>query len=222
MKRREFITLLGGGAAAWPLAARAQQPERMRRIGVLMPAVRGRFGISGPHRGVPAGAGSNWAGPSAATCGSTLAGPTANHAELRRYAAELVALAPDVILAPGASALGPLLQATRTVPIVFPFVIDPVGAGFVDSLARPGGNATGFMPFEYSLGGKWLELLKEIAPRVTRAAVLRDAPASGIGQFGAIQSVAPSFGVELSPSQRARRRRDRARRRGLRALPMAA
>ena len=111
-----------------------------------------------------------------------------------------MALAPDVILAPGASALGPLLQATRTVPIVFPFVIDPVGAGFVDSLARPGGNATGFISFEYSLAGKWLELLKEIAPRVTRAAVLRDAAvASGIGQFGAIQSVAPSFGVELSP-----------------------
>ena len=125
---------------------------------------------------------------------------TTNHAELRRHAEELVALAPDVILAPGASALGPLLQATRTVPIVFPFVIDPVGAGFVDSLARPGGNATGFISFEYSLAGKWLELLKEIAPRVTRAAVLRDAAvASGIGQFGAIQSVAPSFGVELSP-----------------------
>ena len=112
----------------------------------------------------------------------------------------MVALAPDVILAPGASPLGPLLQATRSVPIVFPFVVDPVGAGFVDSLARPGGNATGFISFEYGLAGKWLELLKEIAPRVKRAAVLRDAAvASGIGQFGAIQSVAPSLDVELSP-----------------------
>ena len=119
---------------------------------------------------------------------------------IRRHAAELVALAPDVILASGTSTVGPLLQATRSVPIVFPNVVDPVGAGFVDSLARPGGNATGFMNFEFSIGGKWLELLKEIAPRVTRAAVVRDAAvASGIGQFGAIQSVAPSFGVELSP-----------------------
>ena len=119
---------------------------------------------------------------------------------IRRHAAELAALAPDVILAHGASTVGPLLQATRTVPIVFPVVADPVGAGFVDSLARPGGNATGFMTFEYSLSGKWLELLKQIAPSVTRAAVLRDpAIASGIGQFGAIQAVAPSLGVEVSP-----------------------
>ena len=137
---------------------------------------------------------------SAATCGSTPAGPRANAADIRRHAAELVALAPDVILAPGASTVGPLLQATRTVPIVFVAVADPVGAGFVDSLARPGGNATGFMQFEYSMSGKWLELLKEIAPGVTRAAVLRDpAIASGIGQFGAIQAVAPSLGVEVSP-----------------------
>ena len=121
-------------------------------------------------------------------------------ANLRKYAAELAALAPDVILASGTSALGPLLQATRTVPIVFVNVADPVGAGFVDSLARPGGNATGFMQFEYSLSGKWLELLKQIAPGVTRAAVLRDpALTSGIGQFAIIQSVAPSVGVEVSP-----------------------
>ena len=199
MRRREFITLLGGAAAAWPLAARAQQGERMRRIGVLLPAAaddpefQARVGaflqalaLLGWSIGRNVRIDTRWA--------------TTNHAELRRHAEELVALAPDVILAPGASAVGPLLQATRTVPIVFPFVIDPVGAGFVDSLARPGGNATGFMSFEYSLAGKWLELLKEIAPRVTRAAVLRDAAvASGIGQFGAIQSVAPSFGVELSP-----------------------
>ena len=120
--------------------------------------------------------------------------------DIRRYAAELVALAPDVILATGSSTVGPLLQATRTVPIVFAIVADPVGAGFVDSLARPGGNATGFMQFEYSMSGKWLELLKEIAPGVTRVAVLRDpAIASGIGQFAAIQAVAPSLGVEVSP-----------------------
>ena len=125
---------------------------------------------------------------------------TANAAEIRRHAAELAALAPDVILAHGASTVGPLLQATRTVPIVFPVVGDPVAAGFVDSLARPGGNATGFMSYEYSLSGKWLELLKQIAPGVTRVAVLRDpAIAGGTGQFGAIQAVAPSLGVEVSP-----------------------
>ena len=162
---------------------------------------------------------SNWAGPSAATCGSTPAGPRANAAEIRRHAAELVALAPDVILAHGASTVGPLLQATRTVPIVFPIVADPVGAGFVDSLARPGGNATGFMNFEYGMGGKWLELLKEIAPGVTRVAVLRDpATPTGTGQFGVIQAVAPSLGVEVSPVNVRDAPRDRARRRGIRAL----
>jgi putative ABC transport system substrate-binding protein len=198
MRRREFLGVFGS-VAAWPLAASAQQPERMRRIGILVPAAAdhsefqtrvGAFlqalALLGWTEGRNLRIDTRWA--------------TTNHAELRRHAEELVALAPDVILAPGASALGPLLQATRSVPIVFPFVIDPVGAGFVDSLARPGGNATGFISFEYSLAGKWLELLKEIAPRVTRAAVLRDAAVSpGIGQFGAIQSVAPSLGVELSP-----------------------
>ena len=125
---------------------------------------------------------------------------TANAADIRRHAAELVALAPDVILAHGDSTVGPLLQATRTVPIVFPIVADPVGAGFVDSLARPGGNATGFMNFEYSMGGKWLELLKQIAPGVTRVAVLRDPTIpAGIGQFGVIQAVAPSLRVEVNP-----------------------
>ena len=125
---------------------------------------------------------------------------TGNAAEIRRHAAELVALAPDVILAAGTSTVGPLLQATRTVPIVFPNVADPVGAGFVDSLARPGGNVTGFLAFEYSLSGKWLELLKEIAPGVTRVAVLRNAAVpSGIGQFGVIQAVAPSLRVEVNP-----------------------
>ena len=143
----------------------------------------------------------NWAGPTAATCGSTSRWATTNADDLRRHAAELAALAPDVILsATGTATVAPLLQATRTVPIVFTIVIDPVGAGFVASLARPGGNATGFLMFEYGLSGKWLELLKQIAPGVTRVAVLRDpAIASGIGQFAAVQAVAPSLGVELSP-----------------------
>jgi putative ABC transport system substrate-binding protein len=197
--RREFITLLGGVAAAWPLAARAQQAERMRRIGVLLPAAAddlqfqarvGAFLQELAQLGWTIGRNvrieTRWA--------------TANAAEIRRHAAELAALAPDVILAHGASTVGPLLQATRTVPVVFPVVGDPVAAGFVDSLARPGGNATGFMTVEHSMGGKWLELLKQIAPSATRAAVFRDpANPSGIGQFGAIQTVAPSLGVEVSP-----------------------
>jgi putative ABC transport system substrate-binding protein len=198
MQRREFITLVGG-AAAWPLAARAQQGGGMRRIGVLMglaaddPESQRRVtafvqGLQqlGWTDGRNVRIDTRWA--------------TAN-AEIRRHAAELAALAPDVILAAtGSPTVAPLLEATRTVPIVFVNVIDPVGAGFVASLARPGGNATGFTVFEYGISGKWLELLKVIAPRVTRAAVLRDpAVASGIGQFAAIQAVAPSFGVELSP-----------------------
>ena len=160
---------------------------------------RGRSGRAGSPRGVPAGT----AGigldrrPQRADRYRWGAGDADR---IRRYAAELVALAPDVILATGTSTVGPLQQATRTVPIVFVNVTDPVGAGFVDSLARPGGNATGFLTFEYGMGGKWLELLKQIAPGVTRVAVIRDpAISAGIGQFGAIQSVAPSFGVELSP-----------------------
>ena len=199
MKRREFITLLGGAAAAWPLAARAQQGDRMRRIGVLLPAAAddsrlqawvGAFlqelALLGWAIGRNVRIETRWAG--------------ANAADIRRHAAELVALAPDVILAQGASAVGPLLQTTRTVPIVFPVVVDPVGAGFIDSLGRPGGNATGFMSFEFSLGGKWLELLKQIAPSVTRVAVLQDPTLpAGLGQLGAIQTVAPSFGVELRP-----------------------
>jgi putative ABC transport system substrate-binding protein len=199
MKRREFITLLGGAAAVWPLAARAQQPEKMRRIGVLMylaaddaegQARLAAFAQALKQLGWSDGRNlridTHWA--------------TAEDI-LRRHAAELVALAPDVLVAgTGTATVAPLLQATRTVPIVFVITIDPVGAGFVASLARPGGNATGFMAYEYSMGGKWLELLKEIAPGVTRAAVLRDpAVASGIGQFGAVQTVAPSLGVELSP-----------------------
>ena len=199
MKRREFITLLGGAAAAWPLAARAQQAERVRRIGVLIYQAAGdaegqarlaAFLQSLQQLGWSDGRNlridTRWA--------------TAEDI-LRRHVAELVALAPDVLVAAsGTATVAPLLQATRTVPIVFVITIDPVGAGFVASLAKPGGNATGFMAYEYSMSGKWLELLKEIAPRVTRAAVLRDpAIASGIGQFGAVQAVAPSLGVELSP-----------------------
>ena len=173
MRRREFIGLLGGAAAAWPLAVHAQQPERMRRIAVLLPATSENLDYQ------------TWVGSflqglqqSGWTIGRNVQidtrWATANAAAIRRHAAELVALAPDVILAHGAMSVGPLLEATRTVPIVFPVVADPVGAGFVDSLARPGGNATGFMNFEYGMGGKWLELLKEIAPGVTRAAVIRD------------------------------------------------
>jgi putative ABC transport system substrate-binding protein len=198
VSRRSFITLLGG-AAVWPLAARAQQRERMRLIGVLLPAtaddleMQARVGAflqglqqSGWTIGRNVRIDTRWA--------------TTDAAEIRRHAAELAALAPDVILAHAATTVGPLLQATRTVPIVFPAVVDPVGAGFVDSLARPGGNATGFMNFEYSLSGKWLELLKEIAPGMTRVAVLRNAAtASGPGQFGVIQAVAPSLRVEVSP-----------------------
>jgi ABC-type uncharacterized transport system substrate-binding protein len=199
VKRREFITLLGGTAAAWPFAARAQQPEPMRRIGIILPAAaddsqfQARVGAF--HQGL-------------ALLGWTIGRnvridtrwATTNTADIRRHAAELAALAPDVILAHGAATVGPLLEATRTVPIVFPVAGDPVAAGFVDSLARPGGNATGFLVFEYSLSGKWLELLKEIAPGVTRAAVLRDtATPTGPAQFGVIQSVAPSLRMEVNP-----------------------
>jgi putative ABC transport system substrate-binding protein len=196
--RCEFITFIGGAAAAWPLAARAQQPERVRRIGVLMY--------------LPADDAEGQARLTAFTQALTQLGWSDGHNlridtryatadDIRRHAAELAALAPDVLVAgTGTATVAPLLQATRTVPIVFAVVIDPVGAGFVDSLARPGGNATGFTVFEYSMSGKWLELLKEIAPNVTRVAVLRDpAIASGIGQFGAVQIVAPSLGVQLSP-----------------------
>jgi ABC-type uncharacterized transport system substrate-binding protein len=197
-RRREVITLLSG-AAAWPLVARAQQGERMRRIGVLQSLAaddpEGQARLAAFAQGLQQ---SGW------TIGRNLQIDTrwaAGDAErFRRYAAELVALVPDVILAVGAAAVGPLQQSTRTVPIVFVNTSDPVGAGFVESLARPGGNATGFLLYEYGTSGKWLELLKEIAPRVTRVAVLRDsALAAGTGQLGAIQAVAPSFGVELRP-----------------------
>ena len=199
MRRREFITLLGG-AAAWPLAARAQQPAQVRRIGVLMPqpAEDNPVGQARIAAFVQVLQQLGWTDGRNMRIDTRWAG--ANAAEIRRHAAELAALAPDVILAPGSSTVGPLLQATRALPIVFVHVPDPVGAGFVDSLARPGGNATGFLLFEYGLSGKWLELLKQIAPGVTRAAIIRDSTmASGIGQFAAIQSVAPSLGVEVIP-----------------------
>ena len=199
MRRRGFITLLGGVAAAWPLAARAQQGERMRRIGVLMTQAaddpEGQARLLALAQGLQE---SGWA------IGGNVRIDTrwgAGDAErYRRYAAELVALAPDVILVNGPAALAQLQQATRSVPIVFVNVVDPVGAGFVVSVARPGGNATGFMLSEYSTSGKWLELLKEIAPRVTRAAIIRDPTlTAAVAQFAAIQSAAASLGVELSP-----------------------
>jgi putative tryptophan/tyrosine transport system substrate-binding protein len=199
MRRREFLGLTAGAAAAWPLAARAQQSDRIRRIGVLNGQAANdpdaQANIAAFLQGLQQ---LGWTDGRNVRINHRWA--AGNPADIRKYAAELVALAPEVILATGASPLGPLLQATRTVPIVFAIVPDPVGAGFVDSLSRPGGNTTGFMQAEYNLSGKWLELLKQIAPGVTRAAVLRDpAITAGIGQFAIIQSVAPAVGVEVSP-----------------------
>jgi len=197
IERRKFLATLGGAAAAWPLAGRAQQGERVRRIGVLLSTREGdpqrraqlaalvqRLTELGWTDGRNAGLDVRW------TAGSVDAA--------RKYAAELVALAPDVIVTDTSFNVAAVQQATRTVPIVFGGVIDPVGAGLVDSLARPGGNTTGFTAFEYAIAAKWLELLKEVAPGVTRAAVLRDPTiAAGVGQFAAIQATAP-FGIELS------------------------
>src|SRR5262245_12581591 len=198
MSRREFTTLLGG-AAAWPLAARAQHSERVRHIGVLAGTAAGDLNSQARQAAFRQALQQlGWTDGRNVRIDIRWAAGNANNA--RQYAAELVALAPDVILAHGGSVVGPLLEATRTVPIVFTTLADPVGAGFADSLARPGGNATGFTSFEYSMSAKWLELLKEITPGVARVAVLRDpALPSGTGQFGAIQTAAPSFGVELSP-----------------------
>src|SRR5262245_2573275 len=197
MRRREFIILLGGAAAAWPLTTYAQQPDGLPRVGVLMTVGDGAHGqarmaafrqglqqlgwIDGRNIRIDA----RWSG--------------GDDAKMRKDAAELVALAPNVILATGSASMGPLMQISSTVPTVFVIVPDPVGAGYVNSLARPGGNATGFSLFEYSIGGKWLDLLKQIAPGVTRVAVLRDPVISGgLGQYGAVQSAASSFGVETS------------------------
>jgi putative ABC transport system substrate-binding protein len=196
--RRELLAALGG-AAAWPLAARAQQSKRMRRIGVLMPYAANDPQVQSRNAAFLQGLQQlGW------TVGTNVAidyrWSAGNEDDTRKYAAELVALAPDVIFASGSTAVGPLQRATRSVPIVFALAPDPVGAGFVDSLARPGANITGFTPYEYGIGVKWLELLKEIAPSVARVAVVRDPTiTAGIGSWAAIQSVSPSFGVELRP-----------------------
>jgi putative ABC transport system substrate-binding protein len=198
MRRRDVITLLGG-AAVWPLAARAQQPERIRRIGVLMNLAvddpDGRARLAAFLQGL-----SELGWTASHDVWIDTRGGAADPDSIRKHAAELVALAPDVMLATFSAGVAALQQATRTMPIVFVTVVDPVGAGLVESLARPGGNTTGFTLFEYGLSGKWLELLKEIAPRVSRVAVLRDptTPAGG-GQLGAIQGAAAALGVELSP-----------------------
>lgn len=199
MRRRKFIALLIGAALSWPFSARAQQSNRIRRVALLLPATAdnpefqawvGAFiqelGRLGWTSGVNAQIETRWA--------------TTNPVEIRRQAAELAALGPDVIVAAGTLTVAPMMQATKVIPIVFPIAIDPLGAGFVSSLSRPGGNVTGFMTFEYSLSGKWPELLKRIAPDVRRLGVLRDATqSSGTSQFAVIQAVAPLLGIEVVP-----------------------
>ena len=198
MRRREFITLIGGTAVAWPITLRAQQPERVRRIGIILATTAddaefqawvGAFlqalALLGWTIGRNVRIDTRWA--------------SANPGEIRRNAAELVALTPDVILAHGASTVRELLQVTRAVPIVFPVVSDPVAAGYVESMARPGGNATGFTSFDWDVCAKWLELLKQTAPNVTRVAVLRDTQGSGPAQFAVIQAAAPSLRMQVSP-----------------------
>ena len=199
MKRREFIKLVSGAAATWPFEARAQQREPLRRVAFLEPIAKDTpsaqarytafleaFEQLGWTEGRNVQIVARWGG--------------GNDVETRKYAEELVALAPDVILAGGGTVTELMLKATRTVPIVFVIVPDPVGSGFVERLSRPGGNVTGFMMFEYNLCGKWLELFRELAPSVTHAAVLRDPRfAHGIGQFAVIQAAAPSVGIEVSP-----------------------
>ena len=199
MRRREFIAALGGAVVAWPLAARAQSADRVRRIGVLQlladddpEAVTRQAAFEHALQAL------GWTVGRNVRIDYRSAEGDAN--KLRKYAAELVALGPDVILTSGSLTVAPVLQATRAIPIVFVGAVDPVGGGLVESLARPGGNATGFTSFEYSLSAKWLELLKEIAPYVTRVAVIRDPTRGpGIGQFAVIQSVGQPLGVELRP-----------------------
>ena len=198
MRRREFIILLGGALTAWPLIARAQPAERVRRIGVLLPSA-----AENPEYQPWVGAFLQELSQLGWSIGRNVRMDTrwaATNADIRKQAAELVALAPDVILAHGSNTVGQLLQATHTVPIVFPVIADPIAGGFVDNLARPGGNATGFMLFENSISGKWLELLKQIAPGVTRVAVIVDPTIpTGPAQFSVIQTMAPSLRVEVTP-----------------------
>jgi putative tryptophan/tyrosine transport system substrate-binding protein len=199
LKRRDVIALLGGAAAAWPLAARTQQNEALRRIGVLMSGAandpEGNDRFTAFQQGLQQ---LGWV--EGCNVRIEVRWPGGNFDNIRKYASELATLAPEVILATGSATLGPLLQATRTVPIVFVGLVDPVGAGYVASLAHPGGNATGFTSFEYGMSAKWLELLKQIAPAVTRVAVLRDPTiTAGIGQFGAIRTAAAPLGIDVSP-----------------------
>lgn len=202
MRRRDFVNVIIGSAVGWPLVARAQQSEHVRRVAVLSSA--GSIDTSDPETQtnvtafVQALQQLGWENGRNLRIDHRVGGN--NVERIRKHVAELAALAPDVIVTAGATSVGPLLQATRTVPVVFVNVADPVGAGYAESLARPGGNATGFVSFEYNLSGKWVELLKQIAPNVTRAGILRDPTiSSGIGQFAVIQSVAPSIGVDVSP-----------------------
>ena len=197
MRRRDFIKVIAGSATSWPLEARAQQPERMRRVGILMPLT-----VDDPYDQTRLAAFLQGLGGAGWNVGQNLRIDTrwgGDVERIRRSAMELVALTPDVILSIGTNAAVALQQATRTVPVVFTAVTDPAGAGLVESLAQPGGNMTGFTFFGFGTSAKWLELLKEIAPRVTRAAILRDTSPSGIGSYGAIQGVAPSLGVDTSP-----------------------
>jgi putative ABC transport system substrate-binding protein len=198
MRRREFITLVGG-VASWPLVSRAQPAERMRRIGVLLQATKSDLEFQPRLKAFLDGLEQfGWTEGRNLQLEYRWAGGNAD--DLRRHATELVVLAPDVLVAAGGAAVGALQQATRTIPIVFATAGDPVGAGFVENLARPGGNITGFAVFEYAIGGKWLALLKEVSPHTNRVAVLRDPTiALGPGQFGAIQTAAPSFGMEVIP-----------------------
>jgi ABC-type uncharacterized transport system substrate-binding protein len=199
MRRREFIRMVGGAAATWPVAAGAQQRERLRRVAVLEPIAKDTPSAHARYSAFLEGLEQlGWTDGRNVQIMARWSG--GNEVETRKYADELVALAPDVILAAGGSGAELMLKATRTIPIVFVIVPDPVGSGYVERLSRPGGNATGFMMFEYNLCGKWLELFKEIAPNVTHAAVLRDPGfAHGIGQFAVIQAAAPSVGIEVSP-----------------------
>src|SRR5262245_51834200 len=199
IRRRKFITLVGSAAVGWPLVAWAQQAEPARRIGVLMPFEAGDSEAEARKPAFEQGLRQlGWRVGANLLIEYRLPGGGAD--AIRRQAAELVALAPDVIVTAGSVAPALVLEATRTIPIVMANVADPVAAGWVQSLARPGGNATGFTNFEYSLGGKWLEILKQMAPAMTRAAVLRSATSiAAIGQFGAIQSGAHALGVELTP-----------------------